>query len=222
MKKQSKAHKKSSLEKKDLTQSSSMIIGIMFVTMLAVVGGVLLSKELIADIAFKNRVTSAKGEVEETLEANVSKLPTLKSNYDSLVNSNLKPAAIFKALPTKDEFANLSAEFEAMATEANIQLNGITIGSNDFFIDTFNAETAEVEPSGSQTPFPEEVTVKAITIGTFDGIQEYVANVETFVRPTQLIDLKMSGSEPSIVAEITYTTYSMAPTRLTDETETLQ
>ncbi len=196
--------------------SPNVLLGVlMSICMVSLVLGFIVSKKLVEDIRFNNKIIVAKNKVNATLASNVEALPKLQENFKNLQQDGPQPQAILQALPTTADYANLAASFEATALSNGTRLLSIA------------QETAVITDSGSVpaagvVALPQEVRLRATAGGTYAQLQALIKALEKLSRPIKITQVTLSGSEPSVVAEIAFTTYFQPVTTVGDVTETIQ
>src|SRR5579864_5788861 len=85
-----------SVKMKELS-NNSVLAGLMIVCTLILVASFLLSKQLVGDIRFNNKVIKAKNSVNQTLQKNVDALPQLQTNFDQLKKDGPSPSKVLAA-----------------------------------------------------------------------------------------------------------------------------
>lgn len=216
--------------------NNSLIAGMMIVGTLVVAGSIVASKVLISEIGFNNRVLSEKRAVNATLEQNVNNLESLKTNFESMQSEGVNPSDVLTALPIEHDFHNLSGQLELLSSLSGAQLLTVTLSGDSAALAEPTAEeaaadgtatagsadtaTTTTENTGSSGVQPATFTVSAN--GTYSSLQTFISATEIFIRPIQINTVKFSGSEPSVVLEMTLTTYYQPRTEVSNETRTIQ
>lgn len=207
--------------------SNSLIAGLMIVATLVVAGSIVASKVFIGELAFNNRVLGAKREVNGVLAQNVNNLEDLAANFEALRGDGIAPADVLRALPTSHDFANLSGQLELLASLSGAQLLTVTLsGDSAVASESAEASVPTADPAATElAPTAEGVQPATFTIsanGSYQSLVTFITATEVFVRPIQINAVKLSGSEPSVVVELTITTYYQSRTEVGNETRTIQ
>ncbi len=191
---------------KDMSDNS-LIAGLMTVTTLVIAASVVFSRLLIGDIKFNNKVISAKNDVSDVLKQNVAAIPELQTNFNTLAQEGVKPADILKALPISVAYADFASDLEAMASLAGAQLT------------TAAAATALDSSAFTGTQGPIPISFQISVNGKFSEVKAFITNMQNSKRPIQIVQAKISGTEPSIVGDFTVVTYYQALSTISDQTQ---
>lgn len=232
------ANKTPVLLKKSTSSTSGLIAILMTVCTFMLVISFLLSKELIADIRFNQKVISKKNTANSTLKKNVDSLDDLKSNFDQLVKDGPQPGVVLSALPVGVDYAGLGSEYEAMAASSGARLSNIaldsTIASTTSTSSTPSSTTSSSAPASSASLAPTTANAAAASdvlqtfrfrvtaTGSYASLQQLTKNMEQSLRPTRIESVAISGAEPNVTAEYVLTSYYQGAAVIKPAKETVQ
>lgn len=206
----------------DKTQSSMLIAAgaAAFVFVFMVIG----AKSLIGQIAYQNRVITAKKTAVNTLRDNVQSSSSLTDSYKSFVTTTQNilggnpqgtgpqdgdnAKIVLDALPSKYDYPALTASLEKLANSQNVNIESIT-GSDD-----------EVAQAGQSSPKPEPVAMPFImtVTGNYQSLRGLINAMGASIRPIQIQTLELSGDPDKMTAKIDAQTFYQ-PTKNFDMTE---
>lgn len=214
------ANKTPVLLKKSTASTSGLIAVLMTVCTFVLVFSFLISKELIADIRFNQKVISKKNEVNSTLKKNVDSLDELKSNYESLKKDGPNPSKVLQALPLETDYSGLGDEYEAMAGAAGARLSNIAIDTT--VSNTGSTGSTSLAPTVANTDAVQKFRFRISVTGTYESLQKLTQSIEKSLRPTKIESISISGTEPSITADFVITSYFQPRALLELPKETIQ
>ena len=181
-----------------------------FVLVFALVAG----KSLSSQLAYQNRVLSAKKTALKQLKADLEARDSLQQSYKTFVASSPnvlggdpKGAAdkdgdnaklILDALPSKYDFPALTTSLEKIIIGQNLKILGIS-GTDD--------EAAQADKQTSPDPQPAAMPFQVQVSGSYTSIQSLIGVFLTSIRPFQIQTMELSGDESSMVATITAQTF---------------
>ncbi|MBI4100965.1 type 4a pilus biogenesis protein PilO [Candidatus Microgenomates bacterium] len=190
--------------------NSGLIATLMIVCTVVVALSIVLSRTLLADVRFNNKVIKRKNQVNKTLEQNINSLPELQDNFQDLEKTGPQAGDILKALPVSTNYAGLASEFESMAALSGTQLVTLALESEDTSESTGTVAT------------PVEVAFRASATGSYQKLQQFLLHIETSGRPVRINSMSFSGSEPTVTVELGLTTYYQPLTVIGDTKETIR
>lgn len=198
---------------------NNYIAVMMLVATLFIALSFVISRTLIGDVLFTNKVISKKNLAKDTLEQNLAEVEPLRENYNRLIEDGITVANVLTALPISSDYSGNAAQIEAMASLAGVQLTAVTAGGGVAIPAT--PEAAEITPTPSQQPTPQEFSFRITATGSFKSIQNFLKNIETSLRPFKVTQISISGSEPALSLEMGMATFYQAATVIGEEKETL-
>jgi len=196
--------------KKQVRSTNSLIAVLMTACMFAIVASFLLSKELLADIRFNQKVLGRKNDVNGILKNNVDALEELQKNYEILQKDGPSPSRVIQALPVDSDYAGIAGEYEAMATASGARLTSVAL------------DAAEGEAPAASGTSPQLVRFRITAIGSYDSLQKLTKNIETSLRPSRIQTINISGAEPAVTADFILETSFQPRTSVDVTTETIQ
>lgn len=186
------------------------------------------SRTLLSQVNYQNKVIGAKKEAVSQLKDNLSARDSLVNSYETFVNTpqnvlggnpdgtgekdgdNAK--LVLDALPSKYDFPALTASLEKIITAQNLQIVNIT--GTDQEVEEQNK--ADGSPQAVAMPFEVQVS------GSYEAIQGLVRSLNTSIRPFQVQNIEISGSQTSMTATITAQTFYQPEKNFKVKTEVLQ
>jgi Tfp pilus assembly protein PilO len=196
----------------DKSQSTMLITAAIaaFVLSFALVGG----KALVSQIAYQNKVISAKKEAVKQLRSNVQATASLESSYKAFVSTSQNVLGgnpqgsgqqdgdnakiILDALPSKYDFPALTSSLEKIMAGQNLTIESIS-GSDD-----------EVNQAGNaSSPSPEAVAMpfQLAATGSYQASQSLINALDKSIRPFQVQKLQISGGESIMSIKVEAQTY---------------
>lgn len=164
--------------------------------------------------SFNNTVISKETTAVRTLKENTRAYSELKKNIDELVaNSDLASVktpqsidnlqVITDSLATTSDSSTFAASLQnIIAPRSGVSLESVTIPSDaefDSVATTVTTEDAEIKP--------EELIYQVEAIGNYQSIAAFLENLERTIRPVDIRNLELSGSDSMLRAQITLVTY---------------
>jgi len=208
--------------------NSSMVVATSiaaFVLVFGLVGG----KALLSQMGYQNKVIDAKKEALAQIEEDQEAVDSLKNSYNDFVSQdpnvlggNPKGSGpqdgdnaklILDALPSRYDFPALTTSLEALITSQNLKILGIS-GTDE-----------EATQGGLQTSGAPAATVMPFQLqvsGSYQSVQGLVDLMLRSIRPFQIQSIEISGSESSMIADITAQTFYQPEKKLSIEEEVVR
>lgn len=180
-----------------------------FVFSFAVVGG----KNLVGQIAYQNKVISAKKAAVNQLRTNVQSTANLKSAFQAFVTTPQNVLGgnplgsgpqdgdnariVLDALPSKYDFPALTTSLEKIMTSQGMQIESIT-GNDD--------EVAQTNQAGP-APQPIIIPFTASASGNYTAVQSLTDAFGKSIRPFQIQKLELSGGQDKMNIKVDAQTY---------------
>ena len=196
-----------------------------FVVIFALVAG----KSLMSQVAYQNRVISAKKQALSQLESDIAAVDSLKESYldfvegsPNVLGGNPEGTAeqdgdnakiVLDSLPSKYDFPALTTSLEKLVTGQNLQILGIS-GTDE--------EVAQKDQQTSTTPAPILMPFQVQVSGAYTSIQSLVGVFERSIRPFQIQTIELSGDESSMNATINAQTFYQPEKSLNIKTEVVK
>lgn len=191
--------------------------------------GLVAGKSLVGQMAYQNRVMSAKKAALKQLQSDLKARDTLAQSYGNFVDQNPNilggdPAGtadkdgdnaklVLDALPSKYDFPALTTSLEKIITGQNLRILGIS-GTDD----EANQAENQTSPNPQPVPMPFQVQVS----GSYTSVQSLVDVFLRSVRPFQIQTMELSGDETSMTASISAQTFYQPEKSLEIKTEVVK
>lgn len=179
----------------------SILIGVVSVILALVIG-----KMLVSSMMLNARVIGKKSTASKQINANYDALKGLQDDYNSL--GSIRETAT-TALPTKPDLPQLWAMMENIGNSSGVATTSVNS------VATSDAEAAAGSPVQS---LPITVSVQ----GSYAAIQTYLQNVELSTRPLRVTNVTLSGTNNTVQANLSITTYYQGPANLNVGSEVVQ
>jgi Tfp pilus assembly protein PilO len=157
------------------------------------------------------RVIAEKSEARGILEQNVENIEPLQTNFNVFEAGDVKSDTVLDALPSKYDFPALATTMESL-----VRQSGMTLES---FAGDDNESTAVQEET---QPVPVEMEFVFAVEGTYSELQDLISSMERTIRPLQIKDMEIKGSDDAIKATMRVITFYQPATTLEVETRTVQ
>ncbi|HTH72235.1 MAG TPA: hypothetical protein VL737_02620 [Candidatus Pristimantibacillus sp.] len=191
--------------------------------------GLVAGKSLVGQMAYQNRVMSAKKAALKQLQSDLKARDTLAQSYGNFVDQSPNilggdPAGtadkdgdnaklVLDALPSKYDFPALTTSLEKVIIGQNLRILGIS-GTDD----EANQAENQTSPNPQPVPMPFQVQVS----GSYTSVQSLVDVFLRSVRPFQIETMELSGDETSMTASISAQTFYQPEKSLEIKTEVVK
>lgn len=192
-----------------------------FVVMFCLVG----SYTLIGQLNYQNKVIGAKKKAHTQLRQDISSTENLVSQYKAFVTSPFNVLGgdpqgtggqdgdnakiVLDALPSKYDFPALATSLEKILKDQGVAIESIG-GTDD--------EVAQGS-SSSSAPVPVPIPLQFSVTGDYGKIQKVIAALEHSIRPIQVQNVQLTGSEKHMTLTVTAQTYYQPEKNLNIRTE---
>lgn len=197
-----------------IDKTNKSIVATTAVAAFIVVFCLVASKTLVGQVAYQNRIISAKKDALTQLQADSQAAGNLATAYNAFVStpSNViggdpngngsqdgnNAKIVLDALPSKYDFPALVNSIQGLIGRQNLQIQSIT-------------GTDEQETEGSNTssanPQPVAMPFQASVQGGYSAVQGLVGDFQQSIRPFQIQKLEISGNESKMTLTITAQTF---------------
>lgn len=160
---------------------------------------------------YNTRVTAEKESVRDTLEENISNAEALRQSFSTFESGDVTSKEVLDALPSKYDFAAIITSLDSLAKRSGMLLTGFT--GDDQSAEAMQSST---RPEAIAIPFTIEVE------GDYEGLQEFMNNLELSIRPMQVESVEISGSDENITANISISTFYQPQASLDVETKVVE
>lgn len=161
--------------------------------------------------SYNDRVISAKTKARNQVEQNVTNLDKLSQLYPDLNSGSINSTTILHALPPTYDYAALASTVEALARRSGVSFSG-AIGED--------ASDNAVASAATSTPVEIPLTIQVT--GNYDAIKKFLGNLEKSIRPVNVATVTYSGTNSTLRATITASTYYQPVRDLEPGKETVQ
>ena len=210
-----KAKKSGSIKHGLIDKANKRVVVLTSVAGFVVVFTIVAANTLIGQIAYQDKVISARKDALQTAQTNLKNVRQLVSQYEAfngttqnviggdtatIGNGNGDNAQIIiNALPSRYDFPALTASLEYLAQKNGLKLTGIT---------AIDDEVVQQTNVSSTAPVPVEIPFEMTVEGTNEAVQALIKDFSASIRPFQVRQLKMTASDDGVIsATITAATY---------------
>lgn len=176
------------------------------------------SKTLLSKTLYQQRVISASHKAVKQLDTNLSRSTNLTNQYSSLFE-NSDPQNVLghkndnsaQAVPPDVDNARLALDamptiYDYPATLASITKILTTDGLSEPSI-TGTDQTGTISSEPSSNPKPVAITLGISGTGSYTAVQRVLKDLERSIRPFDVTNLQLSGTETHLALNATVTTY---------------
>ena len=215
------ALKAASTKRLQIDKANASVVAVVAVSSFIVVFSLVASKALLSQRSYQSRVINKKEQARDQLKSNIATTKALANSYKAFIatSPNLlggNPAGqgdkdgnnaqiVLDALPSSYDFPAVTSSLEKILTQNGLTIQSIT-GTDDELTQQSTAASGSPEP----VPIPFEVVVS----GQYGAIQNVVKVFESSIRPFNISDIKLSGSDSNLSADIQAQTYYQPATTL--------
>ena len=184
-------------KKELISKANSRIFLTVAIASVVVSASLVASKILLDQRSFQSRVIDAKTEVNTQLEENIIASEDLIKSYEVFEKGDVGPEVVLDALPSKYDFAALSASVEKLVSETGIDM------------DSFSGEDESADAIDSLAePAPEAIEFSLSVSGSYEKIQEFLSDLERSIRPIKINSMDISkGGDDAFSLSLSLTTY---------------
>jgi hypothetical protein len=183
---------------------------------------IVLSQFLFVRWQYNNKLIGAKSRAANTLQTNITNAQSLKAAISNLAaDQNLASVktnpgdpntkGVLDALPTTADSAALATSLQrAIMSPSGVTIDNISVPTTSLS-STQGASTAPATTS-LQAASPQQMKFSVTVTGSYDQIHNLILDFERTIRPIQIIDFTMTGTDASLQANIDAVTYYQPPT----------
>jgi hypothetical protein len=183
--------------------NSRMVIATAVATAIVIFSAVA-SVSLVKQMSYQNKVINLRNKANKQLTANLAAVSTLTASYQTfdsasesvIGNSTKNSVVVLDALPSKYDFPALTTSLESIIVGSGNKVSSITGTDNEA-----QAQQDSINPQPIQIPFQISAS------GSFVSVQKLIADLERSIRPVQISEIDLSGSDSNLQANITANTY---------------
>lgn len=202
-----------STKRVQLDKANVMIVTIVAIACFITVFSLVASKSLLGQLAYQNKVISAKDKANRELTASIQARDTLVSQYKLFVGSETNiiggsasgttdrdgdnAKIVLDALPSKYDYPALATSLEKLLVSSGLEIS--TIGGTD---DEVNQSAA-----ASGTPVATDMPFTLAFSGNAQSTQEFLGVMQRSIRPIQVQQIAFSGADDKLTTTLTAKTY---------------
>jgi Tfp pilus assembly protein PilO len=186
--------------------TSNLIAACILVGILSIAIALLVGRMLLDSMMLNARVIGKKSEANKQIATNYDNLKKLQGDYNGLGSSR---DTITTALPTNPALPQLWAMMENIGTTSGVAINSVSSSA---------ASDAEA-PAGSPL---QQLPITVSAQGSYAAIQSFLSNIELSTRPLRVTNVALSGTNNSMQATLTITTYYQGAADLKVGSEVVQ
>jgi Tfp pilus assembly protein PilO len=187
---------------KDITSSTVVIVSL---TVALLAFTVVTSKYLLDMSVYQANVISKKNDVNKILEENVKSVNVIVAEFEafdstpeSIIGTNdPNSKVILDALPSKYDFPALISSIQNVASGRSYTIESISGTDAEL--------TIEQAPSGDPVVVPIPLTISVR--GDYDGVKQFIRDLELTIRPIKIQKLTVSGSGSGLAVSVQAETY---------------
>jgi predicted regulator of amino acid metabolism with ACT domain len=197
-----------------INKANARIVAYVSVAAFILVFSAVTTKTFISQAAYQNKVIGVKRKAVDQLKADIAATDQLKTAYDAFNSTpqnvlggnptgvgpqdgnNAK--IVLDALPSSYDFPGLTTSLEALLSSQKVKITSIT-GTDD--------EVAQSANQTSSSPKPVPIPFTTLTTGSYTDAQNVIAAYEKSIRPIQILNLDLSGSQGNLTLSVSAQTY---------------
>jgi hypothetical protein len=195
----------------DKNQTNMLVV--IAVTTALVIFCLFATKSLITKGLYQNRALKARRAAASQLQANYTAAQTLFTQYKvfasqdpNLIGGTISgqgnqngdnPKIVLDALPSKYDAPALATSIEKILIDQNIKISSLSITDDP----TANSDQAEANPQAKI------ITFSFSGSSTYQGIQQLTQTFEKSIRPFDITNLQLSGTDNSLHLTASVNTY---------------
>lgn len=194
--------------------SSNMFVAIIIASVL--VSFSVVSIKFLLDLrSFNSSVQSEQSKVIDTLNTNITNYEQLKEDYGAFEEGSdilsdqgdrTNSTTVFDALPSKYDYPAIVTAIENVARLSGVELTGVAGDDN-----------IEGATLSDPNPQPIEISFSLSLNGSYQSIQRFFTRLEQTIRPYSVRSVQLSGSDSSLRANVSITTYYQPSIDLSEE-----
>jgi hypothetical protein len=204
---------KKSIKHVQIDKSQSTMLIVIAVTVLVVVFSLFGIKAMVAKGLYQRRALHARRQVVDQLQANVKAANTLFTQYKvfagagtNVVGGSISgtgnldganPTIVLDALPSKYDAPALASSIEKILTDQNITISSLTITDDP----AGNSDKPEAKPQAKSISF------SFSGASSYKGITQLLQTFERSIRPFDITNLEISGTDSNMNLTASVTTY---------------
>jgi hypothetical protein len=202
-----------SIKHLQIDKAQTNMLMVIAIATIVVVFGLFATKALVSKGLYQRRALHARKQVVDQLKANVNAANSLFTQYKVFANQDPNvlggakdgtasldgdnPRIILDALPSKYDAPALASSIEKILTDENIKINSLTVTDDP----ATNTDKPEAKPTSKPIVFSFSGS------STYAGITKLLQTFEKSIRPFDINNLQISGSDKNLQVTANVTTY---------------
>ncbi|MEX0934554.1 MAG: hypothetical protein WDZ42_02015 [Candidatus Saccharimonadales bacterium] len=151
--------------------------------------------------SYSGRVYSAQKDARDTLQTNIDAYEQLKPQFDILSSASGNPnspdaGVVLDALPNVYDFPALAASMKKIADNSGVQLVSFS-----------GVDEEGTVPGPSPNPVPYDIHFRIEVGGSYNDIQVFIDSLDLSIRPFEIVNIELFGSDDTLRADIRLKTY---------------
>ncbi len=204
-----------SMKRLMIDKANTRIVAYVSVAAFILVFSLVATKTLVSQAAYQNRIITAKRKAVTQLKNDISATNQLKTSYDAFVGTSQNAIGgnptgsgpqdgnnakiVLDALPSAYDFPGLTTSLDNLLSVQNgVSINSIS-GTDD--------EVAQSANQSSSSPQPEAMPFSVSVSGNYASMQNVISVFERSIRPIQVQTLQLTGSNNTLIMNVTAQTY---------------
>jgi len=204
-----------SMKRLMIDKANTRIVAYVSVAAFILVFSLVATKTLVSQAAYQNRIITAKRKEVTQLKNDISATNQLKTSYDAFVGTSQNAIGgnptgsgpqdgnnakiVLDALPSAYDFPGLTTSLDNLLSVQNgVSINSIS-GTDD--------EVAQSANQSSSSPQPEAMPFSVSVSGNYASMQNVISVFERSIRPIQVQTLQLTGSNNTLIMNVTAQTY---------------
>ena len=217
-----------------INKANTNVIILISIASAVIVFSVVSSRALMTQRAYQGRVIKRKEQARDQLKSNNDSVKKLSASYETFVNQNtniiggLKDGKgdrdgdnakiILDALPSQYDFPALASSLEKILNINGIKITGINGTDDELNQLKPKAQTGLAQSSGTAVLIPFSISVG----GSYQNVQLVIDTLQRSIRPIQILDMTLSGSDNDMSLTVNAKTYYQPSKTLTIKTEVIK
>lgn len=174
-----------------ISKANSTVLFAAGITAVVVSVSIVISRSLINQRAYQDKVITAKEKARDTLLANVNDSSKLEDAYNALdKNPTANSRAILDALPSKYDVPALGTSMEKITSEGGYKL------------EAFSGEDSADATQNSSDPKPGEIPFSVEISGTYDKVKQFTYDLQRSIRPFHILSLDVTSSQDNTLRAV--------------------
>ena len=226
------ASKSSYSKRLQIDKANATVVVVTAISSFVIVFSLVASKALLSQRSYQSRVINKKEQARDQLKKNIEAKDKLISRYKAFINTspNLlggdpdstlsdrdgnNAQIVLEALPASYDFPSVANSLDKLLTQ---NVSGLTVQNINGTDDELNQRNLKTSSGSQPVPIPFDITVS----GQYSAIMELVRVFESSIRPINISEIHLSGSDTSLTADVRAQTYYQPATGVSITTKVVK